>query len=146
MKTPTRNAERGSALVYILIAIALLAALTISFMEPSSQQTQSQSSFKLASELETQVEYIRSSVQECVVLYPGGDNTIDYSSGGTDPGAAMHFPIKPDSTHLPVALRSTDGPVVKNLRCPGNPGDNNNHEAIFGGMSGKFMPPAPALF
>ena len=34
-----RANERGSALVYILIAIALLAALTISFMNPSSNQT-----------------------------------------------------------------------------------------------------------
>lgn len=145
MKTVKHRNERGSALVYILIAIALLAALTISFMEPSSQQTQSQSSFKLASELETQIEYIRSAVQECVVLYPSGDSTIDYSSSGTDIGAAMHFPIKPNSTHLPVALRSAN-PTVKDIRCPGNPGDDPNHVSIFGGMSGKFLPPAPALF
>lgn len=145
MKKTQNASERGSALVYILIAIALLAALTISFMEPSSQQTQSQSSFKLASELETQIEYIRSAVQECLVLYPAGDRSdpLIFDSGGVEEGASSQFPLKPNSTHLTAPAGDMN---VKNIRCPGNPGDDPNHTAIFGGMSGKFLPPAPALF
>lgn len=158
-----RSSQRGSALVYILIAIALLAALTVSFMEPSGQQTQSQNTFKLTSELESQIEFIRTNVQECVVLHSGGDSWtgpplnigLNHTTGGTDPGANRAFPINPRSARLttpstePLAL-------VRELGCPGNPGDNLAtqlpqdptaiHEPIFSGSSGKFMPPPPALF
>jgi hypothetical protein len=153
-----RAGERGSALIYILIAIALLAALTVAFMGSSNQQTQSQNSFKLVSELQSQIEFIRSTVQECVLTHPGGDATIDISSGGSDPDADRRYPIKPNSAHFTDAtIHPTAGRLVKDLRCPGNPGDqpgdtvatpNNaiNHAPIFGGSTGKFMPPPPALF
>jgi len=144
-----RSNEAGSALVYILIAIALLAALTISFMNPSSNQTSSQNTFRAVSEIESQIEYIRSAVQECVLRSSiggtvAGDNTIDNTSTGTDPGASFVYPLAPNSTHLaaPVATNRN----VSNLRCPSDPGDSNNHGAIFGGASGKFLPPSPSLF
>ena len=140
---PEKNSERGSALVYILIAIALLALLTISFMQPSSQQTQSQNTFKLVSELQSQVEFIRSSIQECVIAHYKGDITIDSTAMGDDPGADKRYPLKPNSTHLtaPVADRK-----AKNVRCPGSPGDNADHAEIFSASSGKFLPPPPNLF
>lgn len=140
-------AEKGSALVYILIAIALLAALTVSFMQPASQQTQTQNSFKLTADLSAQVEFIRTNVQECVVVYQKGDKNIDNTLTGTDPGANKGFPLKPTSTYLlnPVTPGSAPS-LVKDLRCPGNPSDDPNHGPIFSGASGKFMPPAPALF
>jgi hypothetical protein len=139
-----KTSEQGSALVYILIAIALLAALTISFMEPSSQQTQSQSGFKMVSEIEGQVEFIRSNVQECIILYPGGDITIN-DPVVTDPGASRIFPLDPRSAHLTDPSTETD-PLVKELRCPGNPGDNPDHQPVFSGTSGKFLPPPPPMF
>lgn len=142
-----RKGEQGSALIYILIAIALLAALTVSFMQPSSQQGQSQGSFKLISELQSQVEFIRTSVQECILEHPGGDINIPNGGGEEDEGADRRYPIKPNSLYYSSA---TDGPAadrkVENIRCPGNPGDDVNHVAIFGGRSGKFLPPAPDLF
>ena len=144
---PTRYGEHGSALIYILIAIALLAALTVAFMGSSNQQTQSQNSFKLVSEVQSQIEYIRSAVQECVLSYPGGDIKIDITGGGTDTGADRRYPIKPNSTYFSGA---TVGPAadrtVPGLRCPGNPGDDKNHIGLFGGNTGKFMPPPPPLF
>ena len=137
------TSQRGSALIYILIAVALLAALTVAFMEPPSQQTQSQNSYKTISELQSQVGIIQSAIQECVLTYPAGDSTIDTSGGGTDPDAVTPYPIKPNSTHL----TSPDGNrQVKNLRCPGNPGDDPDHADIFTSAAGKFMPPPPALF
>ena len=149
----TNIAEKGSALVYILIAIALLAALTVSFMQPASQQTQSQNSFKLTADLSSQVEFIRTNVQECAVVYSKGDNTIgngaDAVTPVTDPGANRGFPIRPTSPHLinPVVPAPPIPPnLVKDLRCPGNPGDDPNHAPIFSGSSGKYMPPPPALF
>ena len=140
--------ERGSALVYILIAIALLAALTATFMQPSSQQTSSQSSFRAVSTLKSQIDTIRSAIQECVLSYKKGDRSIDISGSGSDTDARRNFPIKPNSTHFGSAtIGPTAGRLVKDIRCPGNPGNSDeNHALIFGGTSGKFLPRAPDLF
>lgn len=135
-----RKNERGSALVYILIAIALLAALTVTFMEPSSQQTSSQAGFRTATELKSQVDTIRSAVQECVLRYGRGDTTPGIQI--SDPGANQLYPLKPNSTYL--ASPDTDR-FVKDLRCPGNnTGTTNDHVDIWTG--GKFMPTPPDLF
>lgn len=154
----TRAREQGSALVYILIAIALLAALTFTFMEPSSQQATSQSAFKSLSAIEAQVNTIRSAIQECVLSYPKGDRCINgdarsycTTSASTDPGARENYPINPNSSHYVNATPARAGNrLVKNLRCPGNNGGTNanhdNHEFIFTDKSGKFLPPAPELF
>jgi hypothetical protein len=144
-----RKGEKGSALVYILIAIALLAALTVSFMEPSSQQTSSQNTFKTAVALQGQVDIIRSSIQECVLSYPSGDGSIDIAPTGTDPGATKRYPIKPNSTHFTGAdVGPSAGRLVSDIRCPGdqNGADPNDHDMIFGGASGKFLGPPPDLF
>lgn len=141
-KSKNRKSESGSALVYILIAIALLAALTVSFMEPSSQQTSSQSGFRTATAVQGQVDVIRSAVQECILRYPNGDNTVPPSEG-----AHMGYPIDPNSSHLPIAYRSGNR-NVSGIRCPGNNagGAANNHQLVFGGNTGKFMPTPPDLF
>lgn len=142
------NGERGSALVYILIAIALLAALTFTFMQPSSQQTSSQSVFRTVAKLESQTDIIRSTIHACRLAYKRGDTSIDNGPSGTDPGARRNFPIKPNSTHFSSAtIGPTSGRFVRDLRCPGNPGGgDNNHEKIFGGSTGRYMPSTPKLF
>lgn len=143
-KTKERYAERGSALVYILIAIALLAALTVSFMEPSSQQTSSQSGFRALTAVKSQANTIRSAIQECILIYPNGDGSIVPAT--TDPGYNRPFPTNPNSTHLPTTggYRAADN-KVENIRCPGkNAGNDNQHAKIFSGR--KFMPPPPSLF
>ncbi len=135
--------ERGSALVYILIAIALLAALTVSFMNPSSNQTTSQNTFKTVSEVQSQVDFVRSAIQECVLTYPGGDaGVIAFVS-------SHNYPIRPSDGYFDAqcgAGESAASDVMSGIRCPGNPGDNPCHTDIFGGNTGKFLPPAPALF
>jgi hypothetical protein len=145
-----RENERGSALVYILIAIALLAALTVSFMQPSGNQTSSQNVFKTVSELQSQIDFIRSAVHECFLSYPGGDITIDNTSSAShamDVGADRRYPIDPSSDHFDGAtIEEAANNSVKFIRCPGNPGDNINHAMIFGGGTGKFLPPPPSLF
>ncbi len=140
--------ERGSALVYILIAIALLAALTVTFMEPSSQQTSSQGSMRVVTAVDSQVNLIRPAIQECQLLHRAGDKSIDNSSSGTDPDAQRNLPIKPNSSHYSSAtIGPTSGRLVKDIRCPGDPGGNDeNHVHIFKGSSGKFLPPPPELF
>lgn len=145
LKNKHSTSESGSALVYILVAIALLAALTFSFMEPSSQQTSSQSGFRTATAVQGQVEVIRSAVQECLLLYPNGDTTIPNGNGQDEEGARVEYPINPNSPHLLTASGNRD---VGGLRCPGNNagGAANNHQPIFGGNTGKFMPAPPDLF
>ena len=147
----SRLSEKGSALVYILIAIALLAVLTITFMEPSSQQTSSQNTFKTAAGVEGQIEQIRSAIQECVLAYPKGDSNIITSGGApTDPDARKNYPINPNSAYYASATPGQSGDrKVKSLRCPGNnPGGVNqaNHALIFAGADGKYLPPPPDLF
>ena len=144
-----RASEKGSALVYILIAIALLAALTVSFMEPSSQQTSSQNTFKTVAALQGQIDSIRSAIQECVLLYPNGDATINTAPAGSDPNPYVKYPINPDSTHFTSATPARAGNrQVRNMRCPGNPTTANpyDHAVIFSGGSGKFLGPPPDLF
>jgi hypothetical protein len=135
-------AQKGSAFVYILIAIALLAALTTSFMRPSSQQTTAQQSFKTISNLKSQLEFIRSTIQQCVLMYPDGDRGLNGTSGliGT---SNTPYPINPSSTYL--TSPDSDN-LVKHVRCPGDPGGSTDHSDIFTGRSGKFLPPPPDLF
>lgn len=144
--TTQHHSQSGSALVYILIAIALLAALTVSFMEPSSQQGSSQNQFRAVSDISSQVEFIRSAVQECVLTFPAGDDSISVTAD--EPNANEAYPINPDSAHFATATIPASGSRnVSGLRCPGNPGNNDeNHAPIFTGASGKFMPPPPPLF
>lgn len=144
MSNKNRKRERGSALVYILIAIALLAALTVTFMEPSSQQTSSQSGFRTATAIQSQVDLIRSAIQECVLRYGRGDDTINGEA--SEANANETYPINPNSLHLPVGLRSGNR-NVSGLRCPGNnPGNPNEDQHAPIWANGKFMPQPPDLF
>ncbi|MCB1538436.1 MAG: hypothetical protein H6865_04540 [Rhodospirillales bacterium] len=136
------GSQRGSALIYILIAIALIAALTAVFMQPASQQAQTQNSFKLAAELNGQVQLIRAAIQDCILQYPEGDNHINVV------GYHANYPLEPDSSYLPSGYAASDKSVA-GLRCPGNnPGGANTdqHQPMFGGDTGRFMPATPALF
>lgn len=138
-----RKSERGSALVYILIAIALLAALTVTFMEPSSQQTSSQSGFRTSAEVKGQMDVIRSSVQECILRYGQGDTSSGITTA--EPTANHVFPLAPNSTYL--ASPTAGSRLVRDIKCPGNNGGTaNDHQPIFGGNTGKYLPAAPSLF
>lgn len=144
-----RASETGSALVYILIAIALLAALTASFMKPSSQQTTAQSSFKAITEMKAQIAFIRSSIQECVLNYASGDLSDD---ANITAGVNKSYPFTPTDPYFALTsgagAASTTNPndQLRHIGCPGNPGSSKDHADIFGGSSGKFLPPPVDLF
>lgn len=148
MKQVLVNSQSGSALVYILIAIALMAALTASLLDSSSEQSQAQNSASLSSEISSQSRFIRGVIDNCYLLYPDGDADLLTGSGHAQAGEQMNhpYPIRPNH---PYFAAHTDGRAaddnVANLRCPGNPGDDVDHIAMFGGTSGKFMPPPPKL-
>lgn len=135
-------AQKGSALVYILIAIALLAALTATFMDSSSQQTSSQNTASLVQEIKSQADLIISAINECILMYPGGDDNL---AGLTIVGQhtpKKPYPLMPNNTYLSDPISTNE---VRHVRCPGNPGNSNNHAPIFGGTSGKFLGPQPKL-
>ena len=136
------NTQSGSALVYILIAIALLAALTVSFMEPSGQQTQNQNSTKIVSDLYNQATLIQSAIQECVLLYPAEDSTLTATEQHNSP-----YPINPNDSHFSGETPAEQPNIAENIRCPGNPGGADaDHELVFSGAAGKFLPQPPSLF
>lgn len=143
-----QSSSRGSALIYILVAIALLAALTVSLMEPAGQQTQSQNSANLVSELGGQIGFITAGLSECVLTNPNQDSELTATEQKNAP-----YPINPTDPYF-TAQAATPGVDTTNdaskIRCPGNPGgtgaNNQNHARIFGGSSGKFLPPPPSIF
>lgn len=135
--------QRGSALVYILIAIALLAALTSTFMDSSSQQTSSQNAVTLAAQIKSQADLIVSAVNECILTYPQGDAALAGLTTVGGHNATQPYPLMGSNSYLASPISSND---ARYIRCPGNPGNSNNHTALFGGTSGKFLPPPPNLF
>jgi type II secretory pathway pseudopilin PulG len=136
--------QKGSALVYILIAIALLAALTATFMDSSSQQTTSQNSYNAVTELKSQINLIRSAIDECVLRYPAGDSGMPAANPVGAQNPVRPYPLMPNNSYM---ASPTSGPILVNdIRCPGNPGNSNNHGKIFGGTSGRYLPPAPKLY
>lgn len=146
--TKQNNTMAGSALVYILIAIALIAALTVSLMEPSGQQSQSQSSAGLINDVSGQISFITTAVSECVLSHPDQDSGLTTTEQKNTPYPIN--PMDPYFTAQSATIGSDTDNTVKNIRCPGNPGGSaagkQNHARIFGGSSGKFLPPPPALF
>lgn len=138
----------GSVLIYILVAVALLAALTVSLMDSSGQQSQSQNATNLITDLEGQIELASAALSECVLSHPNQDSELTAVEQNNPP-----YPINPADSYFDTQSADpgsdTDNNVA-NIRCPGNPGgdgsNNQNHARIFGGSSGKFMPPHPPLF
>lgn len=128
--------QRGGALIYILIAIALLAALTGTFMQSGGQSSRTQNAFKLASELTSQSRVIRSGIQDCILRYPEGDTAIA-ETGYVDP-----YPLNPDSSDPAYAAYDVTNKKVSEVRCPGAA-----YEKIFGGsgLFTSYLPPAPTL-
>ena len=89
------RSQSGSALIYILIAVALLAALTVSLMEPSDQQAQSQNTANLVTSIDSQINFITSAIQECVLSYPDQDSELSTTQQKNAP-----YPINPKDPYF----------------------------------------------
>jgi len=132
------SSEKGGALIYILIAVALLAALTTTFIQPGGQSARTQNAFKLATQLNSQSRVIRSGIQDCILRYPQGDSDI------SDDDYYSPYPLNPTSTAFTTSDMTDQ---VSLLRCPGTSAAAgvDDHILIFGG-SGEFsnyLSPAP---
>lgn len=137
LKAGVGQGNQGSALIYILVAIALLAGLTATFMGSSNQNQSAERTFDLVTKLGAQIQTIRSAVQECVLTYPDGDKTMP-AAPATVGGVAVvrPYPLSPSNNYLASHAANSFAHFV---RCPGNPGNSNNHEPIFNN-SGKYFP------
>ena len=69
--------QKGGALFYVLLSIALLAAITMSFSRIDNQNISSTLTGKLAQELSTQLQTVQSAVMDCVLRYPEGGGDLD---------------------------------------------------------------------
>lgn len=132
------SSRKGGALVYIMIAIALLAALTMAFIQPGGQGAGTQNAFKLATELNSQARVIRSGIQDCILRFPAGDDAI------TQVGYHHPYPLRPDSSEFDTPAPDAG---VQYIKCPGTGSgtDVDDQQNIFGGVLSSFLPPAPSI-
>jgi len=136
--------QKGGALIYILIAIALLGALTTTFMGSGGQQARTQNTFKFATEINSQARVIRSAIQDCILRFPQGDSADISETGYVTP-----YPLNPTSSEF--SSPSVTGDLVSLLQCPGTGAQNNSnvddHDPLFsgGGQFSTFLPTTPDL-
>lgn len=154
--------EKGNALLYVFLAIGLLAALTYAYVKDSHENYASQSSVSIAESLYSQINMIKSAVMECVAEYPGGggdmssDGTIDATDNPNNP-----YPLNPSNAYnlkaSPGGCTTTSNATgcipqespandyVSDLYCIGAPA---GAAAMFNGSSnqGRYLPPPPNGF
>lgn len=136
--------QRGSVLLYIFIAVGLLAALTYAFIGDSRDGMSTQNAVKTAQELYAQTNLIRSAIIECTLLYPGGGGDLDANGtiNSTD-NPNNPYPINPSSALNPEGAQADDS--VKYISCTGAPSGKRN---LFQGTNnqGRILPPPPDGF
>lgn len=140
-----RGREKGSVLFYIFLAVGLLAALTFSFVNSSTENTTTQNAYRAAEELYGQSTLIRAAILECTIQYPGGGGDID---GDTDIDADDNpnspYPVEPTMVDNPHGVAGDD--TVANLTCTGAP---TGEEVMFGANTlgkSRFLPPPVSGF
>jgi hypothetical protein len=151
--------EAGSVLLYILMAMGLLAALTYAYIKDSRENYASQSAVQIAETLNSQANLIRSAVVQCAMEYPqgggnlnntgGSANIIDYADNPNNP-----YPLNPSS---PLNPSPAANDYAKNLMCFTAPAVYDNTGTLISGAvtsgmfsgannQGRFLPPPPAGF
>lgn len=130
------SSQKGGALIYILIAIALLAALTTTFIQPGGQSSRTQNAFKTATVINSQGRLVRSAIQDCILRFPQGDNAI------TEVGYINPYPLNPDTNEAQYAAYKVANKQISEIRCPGA-----NYTQIFsgGGEFSSYLPSPPDL-
>ena len=151
--------DSGNALLYVFMAIGLLAALTYSFVKGSRENYNVQNSARIAEEMYVQVNLMKSSIMQCRMEYIEGGGDLD-GDGLTDESDNYNtaFPLEPTNPlhdNAPACCATNGGASgcissavsddVRNLKCIGAPIREAN---MFTGQnnSGAFLPPKPQGF
>lgn len=167
-EAPFLHESSGSVMLYILLAIVLLAALTFFFTRDSRDNIGTQVANRNAQELYVQSNLIRSAITECTLTHPEGagdiagsgtptsaDGVIDANDNPNNP-----YPLNPyraattyDATKFTPAtfspaLASAADNTVRNLSClipPVPPAAAATQQPIFqgAGAQGRFLPQPP---
>ena len=134
--------ECGSVLLYIFVAIGLLGALTMSFVNSSTEDLTSERASRAAEQLYNQILMVSAAIQECTISYPNGggdldaDGDIDTSDNPNSP-----YPLSPSDPLNPGGAAAND--YIDQIKCPGAPA---GEELIFDISEGRFPPKAPVQF
>jgi hypothetical protein len=140
------SSQRGSAMIYILIAIALIAILMSTLSDDDGGTgSQAQKGTKLISEISSQVDYINAAIQECILNHSKPDAKLTSTYQKNAP-----YPLNANSAYY-TAMSATPGPaadqLIAGIRCAGNPGgadpNSQNHAPIFTNKTGRFAPVVP---
>jgi hypothetical protein len=155
--------ESGNVLLYVFLAVGLLAALTYAYVKDSRENAASQGSVRITEELFSQANMIRSAVMQCAMEYPGGGGNMDDTGGSAGKidnadNPNNPYPINPSSAlnaKAPAGCTTTSSASgcvsaaandqVRNLTCVGAPLGSTN---MFQGANnqGRFLPPPAAGF
>jgi hypothetical protein len=160
--------QQGNALLYVLLAVGLLAALTFTYVKDSRENYASQSAVQIEETLYSQINMIKSAVVECTAEYPGGGEDSTGNINGS-PNPNMPYPLAPSSalnlfatyyngtTYVSTGCTSSgsaagcipqESPAhdyVTDLYCIGAP---LGAAGMFSGSSnqGRFLPSPPGGF
>jgi len=124
---PSRTREKGSVVAYLLMAVALIAALTAALTKGSHESAVTIQVQQHVKFLETDLQTIRSAINECILVYSdpvdiNGDNLINTTDNPNAP-----FPLYGDLSSGGL------GVPLSEIKCPGN------QQAIFNNKAGKFF-------
>lgn len=114
-----RESESGNVIAYILIAVVLFGALTAAMMRGGGEQAAATSSFRIAEDLVSQAQGIRSAILECALVYRSGGELPEVASSGT-------------------------AETLENVTC--EPTNGNEPFKVFVGRSSVYKPRPPVPF
>ena len=155
--------ERGNALLYVLLAVGLMAALTYAYVQDNHDSYASQSSVQIAESLFSQVNMIKGAIVQCALEYPMGGGYVNGNGLSNQIITAADnynnpYPLAPSNPLITNATTNGCAGVggagcvavagnnnVRNLTCIGAPiaaaymfqGANNQ---------GRFLPPPTSGF
>ena len=142
-KVKIYSQQSGSVIFYIFLAVALMALLTYSVVQSSRSSGVTQSSYRMAETLFSQVNGISAAIRECAITYPGGGGDLDGDLDvDTDDNDNAPYPLTANDANNPTA---PGGGVVSDLRdiqCPGAPAaERFIYSGSGAGSVGRFLPP-----
>lgn len=115
----------GNVLFYILVGVALFAALTATLTSGGGETATATASMRVTEDIRTQAQSIRSAILECQLVYSGA------------PFPHANDPSRPAAIDI----------EARNITCdPNNSWASGDEVDLFGGTSGRFLPEQPRPF